>query len=354
MRRLLLAIAAMWTASALLAVDSSSASTQEGHARLVERVLVEHAVPGFSALNDAASKLPEAVKIGCEPGGDTSRARDAFQKAGEALAAVDFYRFGPLAEKGRRERMAFWPDPRGVVARQVRLAIAAKDPALITPGAISQQSAALQGLPALEVLLSSMDARSSDDASGYACSLAVAIAQNIAALAAETFAAWSRDGGTRDEMLAAADMNNTYKTHGEAAAELLKSLLTGLQTVAELQLKPRLDNAKRATSGPYAKLGLQRQIYASATQSLRKLYDLMQLEDALAPEKAWIKNWAGGTWRAIAMSDGMGGGASGVSAKDAPKLTEVVSRIGGLRMLIGKEMSVAAGVTIGFNELDGD
>lgn len=355
MRRSGCVIALVLVALALfLPLRRSFAATLEDHARLVARVLDGHAVPAFAALKDATAKLPPAVSQECLAGGDTSQAAEAFKQAVIAFAAAEFYRFGPLAEKGRRERLAFWPDPRGVVARQVRQAVAAKDSNLIAPGAISQQSAALQGLPALELLLFDKGFRRDDQEAKYSCDLALAAAFNIAGVADETYQVWVAKDGMREKMLAAGPQNEMYRSHSEAAAELLKSLLTGLQAVSELQLKPRLPGAKPGAKGPFAKAGLERHVYASTTASLRKLYDLLALEASLAPEKAWMKNWAHGTWRAVAMSDGMGGAASSVPEADAPALKEVISRIGGLRMLIGKEMSNAAGIPIGFNELDGD
>lgn len=328
-------------------------NVQTVHADLVARVLEQHLLPGFAALKAAAEELPPAIASHCATLSDQGKARAAFEKTAIALARVDFYRFGPLADKGRRERLSFWPDPRGVVQRQVRQALAARDVKLLEPGALAQQSAALQGLPALDVLL---DEAGTGDAAArpYACDLAVAVARNVAVLAQEVDAAWSQPGGAREGMLHPGAPGAIYKSHTEAAGDLLKALLTGLQAVLELQLKPRLEGAKPGLKGPYARLGLQQPVYAAATQSLRKLYDVLDLEARLAPEKNWIKNWTGGAWRAIAMSDGMGGPSPGTPKASAPKLAEVVSRMGGLRMLIGKEMSNAAGLSIGFNELDGD
>ena len=96
--------------------------------------------------------------------------------------------------------------------------------------------------------------------------------------------------------------------------------------------------------------------FESGAASLKALYDAMNLEAFLAEDKDWVKPWAMGAWRAILSSNGMGGVASSanVNKEDAPPLKELHGRIGGLRQLIGKEMASAAGLTLGFNELDGD
>ncbi len=80
----------------------------------------------------------------------------------------------------------------------------------------------------------------------------------------------------------------------------------------------------------------------------------MQIESYLPDDKLWIKDWAKGAWHAMEASDGAGGAGNGKKRVDTPPLREVVSRLGGLRQLLGKEMASAAGLSIGFNELDGD
>lgn len=350
------AVVLLGTALAL-APAPALAAAGDRHQELVRRVIEQHLLPRFAALTQAAAKLPPAVQTVCttSDGEAEQRLRGAFRDTVAALAAVDFYRFGPLAEQGRRERLAFWPDPRGAMSRQLRALLAAGDAALLQSDGIVKQSAAVQGLPALEVLIAAKDpALDASASSAYRCDLAQAIARNVAALTAETELAWTSPGGMRDKMLGAGPGHDTYKTHAEAAAELLKSLLTGLQAVAELQIKPRLEPRARVSNGPYAKLGLEREIYSAAVTSLQELYAGLDLESNLAPDKAWMKNWAHGAWRAMQQSDGMGGAARGVEPGAAPSLKEVASRIGGLRQLIGREMSNAAGIAIGFNELDGD
>lgn len=339
--------------------SAAPASAQAGdgasfdHAALVTRVVDGHIVPGFASLEMHASSLAPAVTAVCAgDAGARLRLVSAFRDTVAALAAVDFYRFGPLAGKGRREKLAFWPDPRGVVARQMRALIAAGD---APPDAawIATQSAAVQGLPALEFLMTET-AAPLGPAQVRRCAIASAIAGNIAALAGETHAAWVAPDGYAARMRSAGAINPIYKSHAEAAAEILKALMTGLQVVADLHVKPRLPKAKPGVKGPYHRLGLESTVYTAATGSLAKLYALLHLEAALAPDKAWMKNWARGAWRAMAMSDGMGGPADGVKAADTPPLREVASRISGLRQLIGREMANASGIAIGFNELDGD
>lgn len=348
---------AIWLTAAAPGFAAAERVSGDAHVALLTRVIDQHVVPRLEALELASGKLAPAVVQVCATGSTEARdkLREAFRDTAAALAAVDFYRFGPLAEQGRREKLAFWPDPRGTTARQLRQLTAALDASVLEPGAIARQSAALQGLPALELLITGDTVPLGTDAEAqYRCRLAEAIAGNVAALSLNVHQGWTAPDGMRSKMLSAGPDNPIYKTHAEAAAEFVKSLLTGLQVVAEQQLKPRLAGKGPGTKGPYGKLGLERDVYAGAVSSLRDLYGLIDFEANLARDKAWMKNWAKGTWRAIAMSDGMGGPGAGTPQADAPQLKEVVSRIGGIRMLIGREMANASGIAIGFNELDGD
>ena len=66
---------------------------------------------------------------------------------------MEILRFGPLVEENRLEHLFLWPDPRSTVQRQVRALLTAADPQVLQPTQLRQQSAAVQGLPALEYAL---------------------------------------------------------------------------------------------------------------------------------------------------------------------------------------------------------
>jgi predicted lipoprotein len=339
-------------------VNAAGATEPQSHQTLVANTLEKHIVPHMEALKTIAAALPEKVEAVCKTGGDAANAdlKSAFAATAGAWAGVEFLRFGPLAQEGRRERFSFWPDPRGVMDRQLRQLIAAQDAKLIEPDALAKQSAAVQGLPALESLMTDKDAPlAPGDAVQYRCRFAGAIAQNLATLAADIREAWLKEGGYKSKLLRPGSDNDAYKEPGDAAAELLKALLTGLQFINDVELKPKLEKKSgHVPQGPFARLGLQSVYFQSGIASLRTFYDAMQLESYLADDKMWIKSWAKGAWQTFSQSDGAGGAAPGVKTKDPPKLRQVVSQIGGLRQLIGKEMASAAGLAIGFNELDGD
>ncbi len=346
----------LFGAFAVAFLSTAAAAEPRSHYELVRSTLEVHVAPRIAAVRTAAEKLPGAVARLCERG-DADARKDVDQKFKDAVlayAAADFLRFGPMTEAGRRESISFWPDPRGFVGRQLRQVIAGNDPAMATAEGIAKQSAAVEGLPALGILLTDVDHPLGPDAAeAYRCRLAEAIAANIAALAAAVDDGWKKPGGWKDKMLRPGSDNDTYKDPQEAASELVKAFLVGLALVADVQIKPRVDG-KALAAGPYAKSNLAADFYRAEVDSLESLYSALDLESYLDESGAWMRNWASGAWRIMQASDGFGGLAANAPQKNAPSLRELFDRMTGLRKIVSREMSAAAGLTVGFNELDGD
>lgn len=376
-----------------LAHAAGEARADENASR-VAKVLDTVVIPAFERLEASAIKLSPAVSAWCASLQEassqidakdkskaklktqTAKAHDALRVAYRdtvtAWGRVEFLRFGPLSAKGRRERFAFWPDPRGVVARQLRQVLAAKNPDLLVPGALAKQSAALQGLPALALLIAPAEKKAKsakvadDDRGAYSCQFAGAVADNLAVLAREIREGWTGDNSYRAVMLGPGPDNKIYKSNAESAADLVRALLTGLQVVSETQVRPRPavaagETAPKTTKQrkpirPFEPMNGYSAYYVGSIEGLKALYDGLDLDANLAPDKRWMEGWASGAWRAILASDGVGGTIKrkGASALAAPAPREISARINGLRQLLGREMANASGIPIGFNELDGD
>ncbi len=330
------------------------AKEAESHFALVQRTLDKHVVPHFDELRRTAAQLPIAVDALCQGGGDGAREElsTAFRNAVFAWAGAAYLRFGPLTVGSRRERLAFWPDPRGIMNRQLRQILAAGDASVIDN--ISKQSAAVQGLPALEALIVDKDVPlGPGEPAAYRCKLAAAVAGNIASLTAEIDNDWVKPGGWKDKMLRPGSDNELYKEPRDAASELVKALLTGLQLVAVTEVDPQVKK-RRGFQGPYSDSNLSKGYFQAGITSIDQLYQVMALEAFLDEDKDWAKNWAGGAWRTLRESDGQGGVVAGVPKTFAPSVRKVFDMLMGLRKIFVGELSAAAAVAVGFNELDGD
>jgi predicted lipoprotein len=195
-RGLILSSALMLCAPAS-AQDGSPVAMGADYAVVVRRAVEEYIVPAYHDLEAETGELSEALAAFCDARLERDTVEAAFAATLHAWAKVDFLRFGPMAQEGRYERFAFWPDVHGTGARQIRQFLASRDEKLLAPGALARQSAAVQGLPALESLLfsgeKSLLATNAPDA--FRCRLAGAVADNLKAIAAEVVMAWTSEGG---------------------------------------------------------------------------------------------------------------------------------------------------------------
>jgi predicted lipoprotein len=102
---------------------------------LVPALVEGFAVPASRDLTARLTDLDDAIGAVCAPGLDAAAAgtaRQAFDRAFVGAVAahgrLSALRAGALADEARAERLAFVPDSRGVVRRQVTRLVAARDP----------------------------------------------------------------------------------------------------------------------------------------------------------------------------------------------------------------------------------
>lgn len=331
---------------------------------MTEKVVDQYVIPRFAKLEQASSKLAADLDATCggEPGRLTA-AREDFKRTALAWAQVEFLRFGPLSVTGRPERFSFWPDPRGVMQRQLGALIARRDPLALDANGLAKKSAAIQGLPALEVLL--WDTKHPLGADGeearYRCGLAVAVAQNLAHIARDLLSEWSGKGGWRRRMLDAGPRNASYKTPAEPPAEFARALIAGLQMIQDRQVAPLI--AAQATPGktprlPFARSGLSADYVAAAIASCKALYEVMGLADDVPRDKDWMPRWITTAFKRLAQDAPAAIKEKAGNKKKDPErersLRFLRFHVEGIRKLVGRELAPLAGLTIGFNELDGD
>ena len=151
-----------------------------------------------------------------------------------AWAGVDFFRFGPMAQDGRYERFAFFPDVHGTGARQIRGFLVSQDEKLLEARrarrARARRCRACRrsnrcSIPAKRALLQPAPPEP------FRCALAVAVADEPATTIADgrarRLAAATRAGRRCIEK--PGPDNPVYRTHAEAMTEILKAILTGLE-----------------------------------------------------------------------------------------------------------------------------
>ncbi|MBL8566640.1 MAG: imelysin family protein [Hyphomicrobiaceae bacterium] len=353
--------------------DPAAAKSQtlpERHASTVESTVEAYVLSRYTELKLSTGMLAHAVQAWCasEQASAPEPVRDAYKSVVRVWAGVDYYRFGPARDANRLQRIMFWPDPRGVIRKQVSRVLAAKDESLSSAPSIATQSAALQGLPALEQLIFAERSGETADDARYRCRLAAAVAGNVAQLSNEMVEEWQKPDGWRHLMENPGAENSTYKSEVEAVSELYRALLAGLQIVAEQVMPPWLKAAESGKSWgglPFETSGLTTVYVGALIESLDDLGQSLHLAEvaqvigASAKDKAWMASWIANAFASMArdiptLVEPRARAGVKFSAGELEALRRVKFHANGMRQLIGREIAGAAGASIGFNELDGD
>lgn len=331
--------------------------------KLNARVIDTYVLPRFKQLAETTGKLAEDAAAVCDgKSKDAQLLKKDFEAAVLAWAAVEFLRFGPMSEIGRPERFDFSPDPRGVTQRQVSALVAKRDATGLDPALLAKKSAAVQGLSALEVLLhdDKHPIGGDDEEARYRCKLALAMAQSTHALADEILTEWQGEKGWRQRMVEPKPDDARYKTPEEPAGDFARALITGLRMLQDREVAPMIaavDAPDKQPRLPFARSGLSAQYAAAGVASAQALYEAMDLGRSLPDEKAWMPKWITAAFGRLARDTPAA--IEGIPrAKDNPErareLRMVRFHVEGIRKLVGRELAPAAGLMIGFNELDGD
>lgn len=348
---------------AALMLAAPLAARAELPADLGERLARDYARPAVGKMADAAAALDGALGNWCakpEAAG-AARVGEAFTALAQAWSGVEILRFGPLVQANRFERLAFWPDTRGVMPKQVQALIAAKDDELLKPGALAGRSVAVQGLPALEYVLYGEPAllkQTGAPGFAYACGYAQAVSANVAAISRDVGEAWSAKGDFGRQFAKPQPGNDLYRDPQEVAAEAMKALSTGLQFARDVKIVPVLGDtpeAARPKRAAFWRSNLSTQLLAANLDGLQAFYRAGGYP--LPP---------GGEWMDVSVRGELTSAAQTLRAVPVP-LDQALAGEEGRRLLllasltiknakaiVDQDLAPALGVTIGFNALDGD
>jgi predicted lipoprotein len=330
----------------------------------VENAVTDYIVPAYASLHEATGRLAASVEALCSAPSHERRdaVKQSFATTVVAWAGVDFFRFGPMGEEGRYERFAFFPDVHGTGARQLRQFLVTKDPKLLQPGEIARQSAAVQGLPALESLLFQGEAApiNADRPEEFRCDLTVAVARNLDDIAAAAEAGWKAPGGWAKWIENPGPDNAIYRTHAEAMTEILKAILTGLEQDRDHRLVPALGATPqdaKASRAPYARSGNALPYLVASAAATERFVDASGLLTLIPDAQKWTVGSVG--FEFANLKGALAGAGPDLEAalaqpKSREKLAYAAIVLRSLRDLFQNQVAGAAGLSPGFNALDGD
>ena len=292
---------------------------------------------------------------------EASAVKAAFGETVQAWSGIAFLRFGPLVADNRYERIAFWPDPRNIVPRQLGTMVRAADAADLAPGGLYGRSVAVQGLPALEWLLygdGDVLAAPSAPTFAAACALSTAVAANLARIATDLTGAWAPEADFGKQFRAPGPQSTLYRSQQEVAAEGLKALSTGLQFARDVHLAPVLGKEMTEVRPKRAAF------WRSDLTTTALAANLIAMREFLAA--AGFRYGAGEAWIGEQTQAELTRAAGSVSTVAQPFETAAASDDGyrlltltaltlkNAKQLVDQDLAAYFGVTIGFNALDGD
>lgn len=257
------------------------------HARLARRALEAHIVPSYARLGEATKALEDALRTACRaPAAAVPAAvASAYDRVVSRWGEVEHLGFGPAVVDNRGNRFFFFPDRRGIGARQVAKALAARDAALLDPAALGGSSVGLQSLSALDVVLFDPARKSIKDAAAldYRCRYALAIAGNLDRIARDILSEWSQPERYRKTWLAPGPGNAAYRNATETTMTLAKALLQGLERVRDERVGGPLSFGKTRRRMPAAlqTSGRSLRLVAGNIDGLIDLYRNGGIEEAV-------------------------------------------------------------------------
>ncbi|MDD7911000.1 imelysin family protein [Pseudovibrio exalbescens] len=367
-----IALSAALTLGGGLAVWAQEAAVERpqtyatDYSRFAPALIEGYIRPETSALTEKLKRLEQATGALCHSG-QSAESENAFRQALSGsiaqLARVDFLRFGPLAENNRAQRLAFLPDRRGVIARQLNKIMATEDPSVTTAESLAGKSVALQGLTALEHFGFATDGTlqlARGDHESFECAYAVALTRNLVGTAQELEAAWADPEGFSKTLSAPASDHALVQTHKEAAELMFNSMVTGLVLIKDQILLPvigpSVEKAKPYRA-PFSRSHNGALYMASSLEGINQALIAAGYMDALPEDGAWAADSLNFEFQNGARVIEELGGPIRVIGKDIEerkKLVYLTLVIDGLKDTLANNVAGYLALSGGFNALDGD
>ena len=344
-------------------LSPASVQAEADHAAIANDALTNVIRPGYADLTKATAALDKDVESLCtQPSpGALQKTKKSFANAVAAWSRVEILRFGPILQARRYERIFYWPDPKGIGLRQVQNALRSQDQSVTQAETLQDKSVALQGLPALEYLLYGEDAATLAFADGaFRCSFASGIAANMHDIAQDTAEGWREGAAYAKAFSGPVPEDPLYHTPKEVTLELFKAFTGGIELVRDQKIAKTLGASPeeaRPRLAPLWRSGLSFQNMAGNIVGARKLFADGGLAPLVAGESPGVEqsvefdlDYAVDVLRAL-----------NVPAQEAATDAELRGKLEALRVALksaaqtaGDMIARAAGLSFGFNAMDGD
>lgn len=208
---------------------------------LAAETIKHHILPRYTVLHDHTVQLQKQMNGFCaspSPLG-MKKVKQQFAKTVLAFAAIEHIHFGPIVEKYRLERLAYWPDRKSRGVRAIKRLLKANKPDSINAKRFAKKSVAVQGLTALEYVLYGAGHKAlllNNEAGQFRCQYALRIADNIEMIMADVVAGWQPDSQLVNSLTKPKPGNKHYRNRKEVLLEFYHSITVGLKTLHEARM----------------------------------------------------------------------------------------------------------------------
>lgn len=343
------------------------------YARLNHGIVNQHVIPRYQQFAAATEKLVRAADHTCaaKPATDLDGLKSAFVNAMAAWESIQHVRFGPVEFFSRGSRIYFWPDPRGSAGRQLDELLAKRDAAALEPEAFAKGSVAVQGFPALEILLygngASAKLQAANEDAAYRCAVVTAIAHNLNAIGHDLDEEWTGGDDPYGALLDRAGPDELRFRHAsEVTVELFKSLYAAVELVADHKLARPLGMSAKSARPRLAEAWRSRQSLNNIRNNLAAAQAMYAGENGGAGISGFVRDVVGDKaldalmTRAFAQTLATANGITvpleggSANAQSRPQFDKLLREAKALKLLLTVRLAPALDVPVGFNSLDGD
>jgi len=337
---------------ALLLVSGSASAAPP--ADMARQFADEFAVPRFRAVADAAHAQDTAWVAFCANSkrGNVENLKRAYETLADTWSDVEFVHIGPAAVALRVERFNWWLDRTDARAKALTAMLAAK-PQDLVPEKLAGGSVAGQGLPVIERLLfpASEAVELKKKTGVQRCVVGAAVAHGQAVIADQILNDWTSADGARAALVANTRWKVSFADANEAASVMMTDLVAGLESLKDLKVAMEFHDVMNPAAPRLAE----------ASRSGRTLRDIAR--NLAAIRKGLVIFMVQATPMQKTQLDAAFDDADRV-LKDIENAKDDIARIAAVKqsLVVYSALSqtamtilpAATGLTLGFNNLDGD
>ena len=357
----------------ICAVAPVRAAEDADYRKLNQVIVSQHILPRYQTFMAATDRLATAAEQTCatRATGELGALKTAFIAAMQDWEAIQHVRFGPVEFFSRASRIYFWPDPRASAAKQLDDLLAKEDSNALAPDSFAKSSVAVQGFPALEILLYGDDAgaklAAGTAAGAYRCAVLVTIARNLQVMGRELDEEWRSGADPYGALLDRAGPDDLRFRHAsEVTIELFKALYGDIELIADHKLARPLGASAQAARPRLAEAWRSRQSLANIQRNLAAAQAMYDGENGSGGFSAFLRDVVGdGTLdtlmkRAFAQTLATANGIAvpleeGIAKAPSRAQFDTLAREAkALKALLVQRLAPALGIPVGFNQLDGD